>query len=58
MYRVIIIIRESLHIIKNDPVDHKDGKAQYKFAGDGRYIKQRVQIATSTTSSLLKPTKK
>jgi hypothetical protein len=36
VYCVIIIIRKSLHIIKNNPVNNEDGKPEYKFAGDCR----------------------
>jgi len=43
MYRVEIIIRESLHIIKNDPVDDEYRKAKYKLAGNGRCVKKGIK---------------
>jgi hypothetical protein len=38
VYCVIIIIRECLHIIKNDPVYNEYGETEYEFPGYRRQV--------------------
>jgi uncharacterized protein YkuJ len=43
VYGIVIIIRERLHIIKNDPVYDEDGKAEYEFTRNGRQVVGTVE---------------
>jgi len=42
VYRVIIIIGDSLHVVEDHPIKDKDGETQNKLAGRHRQVKHDV----------------
>jgi len=58
MYCAVFVIWEGFHIVEYDPIHDEDGKACYKFPGNGRCIKKQVKKKNQYYLVGLKPYKK